>query len=183
MFFRHASFYLLVIFVPLWMVHVKAATPAILGISAVASMISALLLQVPAGKLADKYGRKKIFFLLNSFYCLGIFILITAPTSEYLVLASIFGGFGGIGASLGGGIGGTASIPLITLFWEAVPVESRGKLYGLDGIISASSRIPISIIGGLLWDQGFKMQVMLIPALTELLLITPILYITSEKAQ
>jgi hypothetical protein len=37
------------------------------------------------------------------------------------------------------------------------------KLYTLDGILVAASRMPLSIIGGILWDFGFNTLVMLIP--------------------
>lgn len=53
-----------------------------------------------------------------TFYCLGIVALILAPSPEYLVLASI------LGMGLGG-IGGTALTTLLTMWWEAVPTESR----------------------------------------------------------
>ncbi|MFB0523134.1 MAG: MFS transporter, partial [Candidatus Bathyarchaeia archaeon] len=52
-------------FVPLWMVNVKGATPSILGMMGTASVVMSLALQIPAGRLADKVGRKKVFFLLR----------------------------------------------------------------------------------------------------------------------
>jgi MFS family permease len=166
-------------FAPLWIVNVKGATPTMLGILSTLSSASAILLQVPAGRLADNIGRKKTFFIFTAFYCLGIITLILAPSPKYLMLASI------LGMGLGG-IGGAALTPLMTMWWEGFPTENRGKVYGLEGIITASSRIPTMILGGILWDQGFKAQILLAPVLTELLIVLPLLYTVPEtfkKAQ
>lgn len=164
---------LLMTFAPLWIVNVKGATPTMLGILSTLSSASAILLQVPAGRLADNIGRKKTFFIFTAFYCLGIITLILAPSPEYLILTSI------LGMGLGG-IGGAALTPLITMWWEGFPTENRGKVYGLEGIITASSRIPTTILGGILWDQGFKAQILLAPVLTELLIVLPLLYTVPE---
>lgn len=172
--FRDGFTSLLTTFVPLWIVNVKGATPAILGVLSTISMVSAMLAQIPAGRFADKFGRKRTFFFFTMFYCLGIVLMVLAPSTEYLMLASIFG-MGWLG-----GIGGAAYTSLITMWWEAFPAENRGKLYGLEGIIAASFRIPVSIIGGILWDQGFKAQMLLIPILTEFIIVIPLLYTIPE---
>ncbi|MEM1585914.1 MAG: MFS transporter [Candidatus Bathyarchaeia archaeon] len=166
--FRDSSHGLLITFAPLWIVNVKGATATMLGILSTLSVTSGLLMQVPAGKLADKFGRKKTFFLFTTFYCVGLIMLILAPAPEYLMLASIFGI--GIGGIVGGGIGGAAMTSLLTMWWEAVPSKSIGKLYGLEGIITAVSRI-LTIAGGILWDCGFGILIMVIPVLVEILVI------------
>jgi MFS family permease len=51
-----------------------------------------LFLQIPAGRLADRIGRKKAFYLFTPFYFLGTLLLITAPSSEYLIIAAWFRG-------------------------------------------------------------------------------------------
>ncbi|MEM2631813.1 MAG: MFS transporter [Candidatus Bathyarchaeia archaeon] len=173
--FRDGFTFLFATFVPLWIVDVKGATnPAVLGTLSSVAMASAMLVQVPAGRFADKFGRKKAFFLLTTFYCLGIVVLVLAPSTEYLYLAGV------LGMGWLGGIGGAAYTVLMTMWWEAFPAEDRGKLYGVEGIIAASFRIPISILGGILWDQGFKAHIMLLPALTELAIVVPLLYTIPE---
>ena len=49
-------------FIPLWMVNVKGATPYILGTMGAASVIMSLVLQIPAGRLADRIGRTVEFY-------------------------------------------------------------------------------------------------------------------------
>jgi MFS family permease len=46
-------------FIALWLVESKGATPYILGIIGSTSILVSLLLQIPAVRLADRYGRKK----------------------------------------------------------------------------------------------------------------------------
>jgi len=173
-FFKDGQLYLLMTFIPLWVVGVKGAAPTTWGALSSISSLSAMLAQVPAGNLSDKIGRKKAFFLFTSFYCLGIITLISSPSTELLFLAAILG----MGM---GGIGGAAFTPFITLWWEAVPAESRGKLYGLEGIVSAPSRIPFMLIGGALWDWGFKAHVLVLPVIVEVLIVIPILSTIPEK--
>lgn len=52
-------------FVPLWMVEVKGADPYILGLMGSIGTVTALFLQIPAGRLADRIGRKKVYLLLR----------------------------------------------------------------------------------------------------------------------
>jgi len=161
------------IFVPLWMVNFKGADAAMLGVLSTLSAISSILMHIPAGKLADKIGRKKTFFLFSSLYCLGIITLILAPSFEFLVLAYILGwGMGGMG--------GVALTILMTMWWEGIPTENRGKLYGVEGIISASSRIPITAVGGILWDKGLQTMVLTLPVLAELFIVIPVMYTVPE---
>lgn len=178
--FRMGSMVLARTFVPLWIVNVKGATAIMLGTLSAVSVICSILIQFPVGKLADKIGRKKTFILFSMFYCLGLIILIIAQSPEHLVLASILGI--SIGGLEGGGLGGAAAIPLMVMWWEAVPPASRGKLYGLEGMIMSVSRL-FSLIGGVLWDWDFKILAILIPALIESLMIIPLVYRLPEKSK
>lgn len=53
-------------FIPLWLV-IKGASPYIIGAISTVSMIVGLALSIPAGRLADKIGRKKAFFIFAPF--------------------------------------------------------------------------------------------------------------------
>lgn len=173
-FFKDGFASLLMIFTPLWIVNIKGATPFILGTLSIASALSAIFMQTPVSILSNRLGRKKTYFFLSAFYCMGIILLIVAPDFNFLLLASIVG-------SAYGGIGGTSYIPLITLWWESVPTESRGKLYGLEGMIFASSKIITSFIGGVLWGKGFMEITLLSPVLIEIAVVIPLLYIIPER--
>ncbi len=163
-------------FIPLWMVNIKGASPYIFGISITVSVVMVLFLQIPAGRLADRIGRKKAFYLFSPFYFLGTLLLISAPSSEYLIIAAGFlgAGIGGVGGS-GGGIGGVAFTPFITLFWESAPQEKRGRWFGLEGLVTGLSTLPASIIAGILWERGFMTEVLVIPVLLQALVVIPML--------
>jgi MFS family permease len=52
---------------------------------------TALIIQIPAGMLADKIGRKKVYFLLRPACYLGTILMILAPKPEYLIVVGILG--------------------------------------------------------------------------------------------
>jgi MFS family permease len=172
-FFRDGFISLLQIFTPLWIINVKGASPTLLGVLSSVSVISAMVMQVPVSMLSNKLGRKKTFFLFTIFYCLGTLTLIFASDFHLLILASILG----IGY---GGIGGTAYTPLLTMWWETVPTNNRGKLYGIEGMIFASSKIMTSVLGGILWAHGLMEFALLSPVLIELMVVIPLLYSIPE---
>jgi len=170
-------------FIPLWMVNVKGATPYIFGTSITLSVVVFFLLSIPVGRLADKIGRKKTFYLLTPFYYLGTILLIGAPTPEWVIIAAglLGAGIGGVGGA-GGGIGGVAFTPFITMFWEAAPPEKRGRWFGLEGLIVGLVTLPASIIAGILWEQGLRTEVLLIPILLQALVVMPMLSTVPDTA-
>lgn len=159
-------------FIPLWMVKVKSADPYILGVMGTIGVIVSTLLQVPVGKLADRIGRKRVFYLLEPFNYLGTILLILAPSPQYLIFVGLLGGAGG--GSIGGGIGGVSFVPFITMHWEMVSAEKRGRWFGISGIFGILS-VPASILGGYLWQQGYMILVLLLPMLVGALVTIPIL--------
>ncbi|MDQ1280693.1 MAG: transporter [Thermoproteota archaeon] len=48
------------------------------------------------------------------------------------------------------------------------PADKRGRWYGMEGTVTAITRIPASILGGILWDHGFMREVIVIPIILEL---------------
>lgn len=157
-------------FVYLWMVNEKGADPYILGVMGAASVITSCLLQIPAGRLADRIGRKNVFFLLRPFSFLGVLLLILAPRPWYLVLVGILGAVG-----VTGGVGSVSFTSFITMHWELVPAEKRGRWFGVEGVMNIVT-VPATIIGGLLWQQGYLRTVFIIPVLLEALVVIPLLY-------
>jgi len=162
-------------FTPLWIVNVKGADPYILGAMGTVGMIVSMLLQIPVGRLADRIGRKKAFYLFHPFAYLGTLLLIMAPSPEYLILVGILGyiGIAGGGGSAGG-LSGVSFIPFITMNFEMVPEEKRGRWLGILGFFTILS-FPISILGGIMWEEGLMIQVLVLPILLEVLIAIPIL--------
>jgi len=161
--------------VPLWLVEVKGATPQTLGLMGTVGVVVSLLFQIPAGRLADRIGRKKVYFLLRPMAYMGTALRVLAPGPEYLVLVGLLGAIalGGAGGGAGGGLSSVGFTPFITMFWEIVPHEKRGRWFGIEGLLNITA-IPASLVGGLLWERGFKVEVLLLPILLELLIVLPL---------
>jgi len=158
-------------FIPIWMVSMKGADPYILGIMGTAGTVTSALLQIPTGRLADKIGRKKAFLLLRPFSYLGTALLILAPNPESLIAVGILGA---AGLMMMGGLGGVSFVPFITMYWETVPAEKRGRWFGFTGMFNIFA-VPASILGGFMWQAGLMEVVLLIPVLAEALIVIPIL--------
>ena len=156
-------------FIPLWMVKVKGADPYILGFLGTLSIVTSALLQVPMGRLADKIGRKKVFLMLRPFSYLGSVLLILAPRPEALIPIGILGTAGAMQ-----GISSVSFIPFITMYWESVPAEKRGRLFGLTGLFGILSFLA-SILGGFLWESGHMIMVLLFPLLIDIMILILIL--------
>ena len=95
--------------------------------------------------------------------------MILAPRPEYLVLVGLLGAVG-----MRGGAGGVSFTPFITMHWEMVPGEKRGRWFGVEGLIGIAT-IPATILGGVLWQYGFMREVLLIPIALEVLVVIPLL--------
>jgi MFS family permease len=150
-------------FIPLWMVDVKGATAPILGVMGTASAIFSVVMPVLAGRLTDKIGRKNAYFLLRPFMYLRTILLILVPRPEYLIFAGVLAG-----------IGQAYFVPFITMHWEIVPESKRGRWYGIEGFINIFA-IPATLLSGFLWQQGYMIEVLLLPIILEVLLLIPIM--------
>jgi MFS family permease len=170
MILRNIGMRLAMPFTPLWIVDVKGADPYILGLMGLGNTLVGLLLQLPVGRLADRIGRKRAFYLFRPFVYLGTLIMIFTPEPEYLIVVGMLGYIGLVGGGGGGGLGGVSFIPFITMNFELVSEEKRGRWLGLLGFFGIVS-FPISIIGGVMWHQGLMMEVLLIPIILDVIAI------------
>lgn len=161
-------------FIALWMVYVKNADQYILGAVSTIGLLTSAFLQVPVGKLADRLGRKRTFLLTRPLTWLGTIILLVAPNPQILLLTGFLGTLG-----LMGGFSDISFTPLITMFWEVVPTEKRGRWFGLTGILDALA-VPAFLIGGFLWQEGFKELVLTLPLLIEATAVIPLLFMVPE---
>lgn len=78
----------------------------------------------------------------------------------------------------GSGIGGLSFTPFTLMSWEMVPAEKRGRWHGIMNMFNVLS-IPVTLLGGFLWQQGYMMQVLLIPIVLDVL-IMPVLLTVPE---
>jgi len=167
-------------YIPLWMVKVKGADQNILGLIGTLSILSSLLIMMPIGKLSDTIGCKKVFLLFRSLIYAGTLLLTWAPNHIILIIAGILGLTALMGAPGMGGIGGASSIPLITMFFESFSPEKRGRAQGLVGLLNLISSMA-ALLGGILWNMGYMEVVLLLPLLTDILILVPTIVRLPEK--
>ncbi|MFD0589578.1 MDR family MFS transporter [Paenibacillus sp. GCM10027627] len=95
------------------------------------------------GKLSDMYGRKRFFVFGLIVFMIGSMLCGTASTITEL---SLYRAIQGIGAG--------ALIPTsFTIMFDAVPVQSRGKLGGLFGAVFGLSSIFGPLLGAYITDH------------------------------
>lgn len=94
------------------------------------------------GKLSDMYGRKRFFVFGILVFMLGSILCGTAGS---IVELSLYRAIQGIGAG--------ALVPIaFTIMFDAVPIESRGKLTGLFGAVFGMSSIFGPLLGAYITD-------------------------------
>ncbi len=161
-------------FVTLWMVYAKGADPYILGAVGTIGIVISAILQIPIGVMADKIGRKKTFLITRPLTYLGTILLVIASNPQMLILTGLLGVLG-----FTGGFSDLSFIPFITMFWEAVPMEKRGRWFGITGVFDILS-VPAFLLGGFLWQEGLGELVLILPLLIEVFIIIPIMLILPE---
>lgn len=111
-----------------------------LGWIATAYLLSSATFLVPFGRIADIYGRKKIFTCGMVIYILSSFLAGMASSANMLISCRVFQGIGGAM------LAGTAVALLTTVF----PANERGKVLGIN---VAAAYIGLSlgpVLGGIL---------------------------------
>jgi MFS family permease len=139
-----APFYLNAIYIPLYASQVKGADPFTLGGMATASLLVPLILSIPSGRLADKFGRKIVVYICLPLYCASLVILALAPVgnSYMLILSGIFQGFYMLGMVTGNAMRA-----------ELVPISLLGSWSGLLGLFGGVVGIIVPISAGILWNS------------------------------
>jgi MFS family permease len=131
-------------------------------------MITSILVYIPAGKIADRVGRKP--FVIATFVSFGLFPLAIIAASNFflIVLAFVIGGLREIGEP-------ARKAMIVDFARENVRARSVGLYY----LIRSLSITPAAAIGGLLWS--FAPQVPFIVAGVIGLIGTLVFAITVEE--
>ncbi len=92
-----------------------------MGWVSTAYLLASAVFLVPFGRIADIYGRKKVFATGLSIFTLASFLMILAPSALAVILLRVLQGFGSAM------IFGTA----IAILTSVTPAEQRGKALGI----------------------------------------------------
>jgi MFS family permease len=125
----------------LYVTNVKGVSLAWYGTLIAIQMITSILVYLPAGKIADRIGRKP--FVIATFLSFALFPLTVMLASSFalLVLAFIVGGLREIGEP-------ARKAMIVDLAQENVRARSVGLYY----LVRSLSITPAAVIGGLLWN-------------------------------
>ncbi|MGQ9546560.1 MAG: MFS transporter [Dehalococcoidia bacterium] len=137
-----------------------------LGWIATAYLLSSAALLVPLGRIADIYGRKKIFTYGMVIFTLSSLLAAMASSANMLLSCRVFQGIGGAM------LAGTAVALLTTVF----PANERGKVLGIN---VAATYIGLSlgpILGGVLTQHLGWRSIFVLSALLGLVIIAVVLW-------
>jgi MFS family permease len=134
-------------FMPLYAHQVKGADEFVLGAIYMAITVVPLVISIPLGHLADRYGRKKLLFSLAPLTYAANLCLVFAPatsrhTSPLLLLYGVLFGSNSISMALASSM--TA---------EIMPKEQMGRWVGIISLVRGLFAIPAPLVGGLIWEH------------------------------
>jgi MFS family permease len=144
---------------------IKGANQFIIGGMASASLIVQVLFATPLGHLADKIGRKKVFYALAPLYWASNLILVFSPNPELLIFSGILLGFQNI----------TNIALLSSIRAELVPIDCLGRWMGILSLFGGFASIIASFIGGLIWENFNPSYIFLLFVAIDVFLRLPII--------
>ena len=144
------------IYVPLYARQVKGAGQFTLGLMDTGYWLVIVLLAIPVGLVADRFGRKRLIGLMTPLYSAGLLLLVVSPNEATLVAAGLLTGF----FMLSGVTGGSISV-------ELVPKELLGSWFGVIGLFRSLISVASPLLGGLLWNSLGPSSVLIFLAATQ----------------
>jgi MFS family permease len=127
----------------LYLVDVKGANEFILGWRGTVSTTLMVCLSIPVGRLAERFGRRRVAYFSRVCRWISYVITILTPLThpEYLIIASFFDGL----------------FMILFIGWQAfdqelVPLESRGRFSGVTMLLNGLIGVFAPVLGGLIWE-------------------------------
>jgi MFS family permease len=123
---------------------IKLADQYIIGGMATIGILITTLLATPMGRLADKIGRKKIYYFLNPIVALSYLSIILVPVGSPVVLMipALLKGFNMV----------VRIVILGSMTAELVSPMYIGRFRGLLGLFGGLAGIIAPIFGGIVWE-------------------------------
>jgi len=119
----------------------KGADQYVLGAMVTGYALIPLIVGIPAGRLADRIGRKKVIYLMIPFVWGSSLLLIYAPNSAFLVAAGVLQGFMCTNSVISG-----------AMTFELVPAEQMGRWLGMVRFCRLLLGAGGVYLGGVIWD-------------------------------
>jgi MFS family permease len=119
------------------------ATPEIVGVTVMLTSLVQLLLLLPGGILADRFGRKKVIVAGWALIPIASVVMIAARNWQQLILGQVL-------QSAGMAISAPATQALIA---DSLPRRARGSGFGAYRMLMNLPMIVTPIVGGMLMDR------------------------------
>lgn len=147
----------------------KMAGPELLATMVTVSALSSVLLAFPIGVLADRFGRKKMLYILYPLYWLAIILLLVARSPWVIVVSGFFQGFNDISGPLSSAVQR-----------ELVEPEVMGTWIGTTNLTNNVICAVMALVAGMIYDRISPIAVFLIFIGLDLLVRLPLLITIPE---
>lgn len=144
---------------------IKGAEQFIIGGMSIVGILCRIVFSTPLGRIADRVGRKKVFYGLIPMIITSQLLLVLATSSGVLILSAFFQGFDMI----------SRIVVQASITPELVPIEYIGRWRGIINLFTGLASIPAPIIGGVIWERLGPSYVFLLPIVIDLLIRLPLL--------
>ena len=129
------------IYIPLFARELKGADQFTLGLMDTAFWIVIVLLAIPIGLSADRFGKKKLIMLMTPIYSVSMLLIVYAPNNVTLIVVGLLSSFSML-----------AGVTQAAISVELVPQELLGSWFGLLGLFRGVVSFVSPLLGGLLWN-------------------------------
>ena len=120
---------------------VKGASGYILAAMVTGAALTTILFGIPIGALADRFGRKKMLYILYPLFWSANLILVLAFSPFFLVLSGILLGFLNITDPVRG-----------AMEMEMFPASQMGRWLGINRLVKSLFGAAMALVGGMIWD-------------------------------
>jgi MFS family permease len=125
----------------LYVTNVHGVSVAAYGTLIAVQMITSIVVYIPAGRIADRIGRKPFVILTFLSFALFPLAIIFASNFRWLIVAYVIGGLREIGEP-------SRKAMIVDLAHDNIRARSVGLYY----LVRSLSITPAAVIGGLLWN-------------------------------
>jgi len=143
---------------------IKGANEFVLGAMVTGSAVASIVCAIPLGRLADRIGRKRVLYITIPLFWLSNLVLVTAPSSVFLLIAGMLQGFYFIGGPIASAIER-----------ELVPREQMGRWLGINRFFRMVLSAILALTAGIIWDTIGPQYIFLTFVAVDLLIRMPLL--------
>lgn len=135
-----APWWVSIAYTPLFVQQMKHMDPTIIGVMQSVMHALTLLLAIPVGRLADRFGRKKVIYILILLSIFSLVGLLYATSPVTIIIAGAGQGFFFLNLVISSGVSA-----------ELVSIKSVGDWFGVQGIVKGFLAQLWPVFAGVVW--------------------------------